>query len=190
MNPTLFPWGLGVGWSDRRGHAGVSGSWKTGQGEGPQGFPEERRWAKHFHYSACCQANISHTNWSHYWPSSVKSSVSMDLSDQKKTRMKLKKFLTRRPTYQAVRDKGYIKGRAAAPVGVWSCWWARCLGPSDQQMALWTAALVIGVPQTRCLAAVWLPCASRRTRRCLSLSRRASSTWKTQVSLVQNSCLF
>lgn len=39
----------------------------------------------------------------------VKSSVSMDLSDQKKTRMKLKKFLTRRPTYQAVRDKGYIK---------------------------------------------------------------------------------
>uniref|UniRef100_A0A3P8PBK2 Rho GTPase activating protein 12 n=1 Tax=Astatotilapia calliptera TaxID=8154 RepID=A0A3P8PBK2_ASTCA len=36
-------------------------------------------------------------------------SVSMDSSDQKKTRMKLKKFLTRRPTYQAVRDKGYIK---------------------------------------------------------------------------------
>uniref|UniRef100_A0A8D3CNT5 Rho GTPase activating protein 12 n=1 Tax=Scophthalmus maximus TaxID=52904 RepID=A0A8D3CNT5_SCOMX len=29
--------------------------------------------------------------------------------DPKKTRMKLKKFLTRRPTYQAVRDKGYIK---------------------------------------------------------------------------------
>lgn len=25
--------------------------------------------------------------------------------------MKLKKFLIRRPTYQAVRDKGYIKGR-------------------------------------------------------------------------------
>uniref|UniRef100_A0A3B4ATK3 Uncharacterized protein n=1 Tax=Periophthalmus magnuspinnatus TaxID=409849 RepID=A0A3B4ATK3_9GOBI len=37
------------------------------------------------------------------------SSVSMDVSDQKKTRMKLKKFLIRRPTYQAVRDKGYIK---------------------------------------------------------------------------------
>uniref|UniRef100_A0A668AC24 Rho GTPase activating protein 12 n=1 Tax=Myripristis murdjan TaxID=586833 RepID=A0A668AC24_9TELE len=36
-------------------------------------------------------------------------SVSMDASDQKKTRVKLKKFLTRRPTYQAVRDKGYIK---------------------------------------------------------------------------------
>lgn len=40
----------------------------------------------------------------------MKTSVSMDASDQKKTRMKLKKFLTRRPTYQAVRDKGYIKG--------------------------------------------------------------------------------
>lgn len=40
----------------------------------------------------------------------MKTSVSMDSSDQKKTRVKLKKFLTRRPTYQAVRDKGYIKG--------------------------------------------------------------------------------
>ncbi|XP_077480813.1 rho GTPase-activating protein 12-like isoform X1 [Stigmatopora argus] len=39
----------------------------------------------------------------------MKNSVSMDSSDQKKTRLKLKKFLTRRPTYQAVRDKGYIK---------------------------------------------------------------------------------
>ncbi|KAM9331846.1 rho GTPase-activating protein 12b isoform 5-T5 [Pholidichthys leucotaenia] len=39
----------------------------------------------------------------------MKNSVTMDSSDQKKTRMKLKKFLTRRPTYQAVRDKGYIK---------------------------------------------------------------------------------
>uniref|UniRef100_A0A8K9UKV1 Rho GTPase activating protein 12 n=1 Tax=Oncorhynchus mykiss TaxID=8022 RepID=A0A8K9UKV1_ONCMY len=39
----------------------------------------------------------------------MKTSVSMDSSDQKKTRVKLKKFLTRRPTYQAVRDKGYIK---------------------------------------------------------------------------------
>ncbi|XP_076014262.1 rho GTPase-activating protein 12b isoform X2 [Genypterus blacodes] len=39
----------------------------------------------------------------------MKTSVSMDTSDQKKTRLKLKKFLTRRPTYQAVRDKGYIK---------------------------------------------------------------------------------
>uniref|UniRef100_A0A669EBE7 Rho GTPase activating protein 12 n=1 Tax=Oreochromis niloticus TaxID=8128 RepID=A0A669EBE7_ORENI len=42
-------------------------------------------------------------------PTAMKNSVSMDSSDQKKTRMKLKKFLTRRPTYQAVRDKGYIK---------------------------------------------------------------------------------
>ncbi|XP_061877790.1 rho GTPase-activating protein 12-like isoform X2 [Entelurus aequoreus] len=39
----------------------------------------------------------------------MKTSLSMDTSDQKKTRLKLKKFLTRRPTYQAVRDKGYIK---------------------------------------------------------------------------------
>nr|XP_019943167.1 PREDICTED: rho GTPase-activating protein 12 isoform X3 [Paralichthys olivaceus] len=39
----------------------------------------------------------------------MKTSLSMDSSDQKKTRLKLKKFLTRRPTYQAVRDKGYIK---------------------------------------------------------------------------------
>ncbi|XP_061777200.1 rho GTPase-activating protein 12-like isoform X3 [Nerophis ophidion] len=39
----------------------------------------------------------------------MKTSMSMDTSDQKKTRLKLKKFLTRRPTYQAVRDKGYIK---------------------------------------------------------------------------------
>lgn len=42
----------------------------------------------------------------------MKTSLSMDASDQKKTRMKLKKFLIRRPTYQAVRDKGYIKGSA------------------------------------------------------------------------------
>ncbi|CAB1349426.1 unnamed protein product [Coregonus sp. 'balchen'] len=40
---------------------------------------------------------------------STHTSVSMDSSDQKKTRVKLKKFLTRRPTYQAIRDKGYIK---------------------------------------------------------------------------------
>ncbi|KAF5889263.1 rho GTPase-activating protein 12-like isoform X1, partial [Clarias magur] len=33
----------------------------------------------------------------------------MESADQKKTRVKLKKFLTRRPTLQAVRDKGYIK---------------------------------------------------------------------------------
>lgn len=40
----------------------------------------------------------------------MKTSTSMDTSDNKKTRHKLKKFLTRRPTLQAVRDKGYIKG--------------------------------------------------------------------------------
>ncbi|XP_028282889.1 rho GTPase-activating protein 12-like isoform X8 [Parambassis ranga] len=39
----------------------------------------------------------------------MKTSTSMDVSDNKKTRHKLKKFLTRRPTLQAVRDKGYIK---------------------------------------------------------------------------------
>eukprot|EP00063_Salmo_salar_P021687 XP_013996522.1 PREDICTED: rho GTPase-activating protein 12-like isoform X3 [Salmo salar] len=39
----------------------------------------------------------------------MKSSTSMDASDNKKTRIKLKKFLTRRPTLQTVRDKGYIK---------------------------------------------------------------------------------
>ncbi|KAM6990227.1 rho GTPase-activating protein 12-like isoform 2-T2 [Tautogolabrus adspersus] len=39
----------------------------------------------------------------------MKNSASMDGSDNKKTRHKLKKFLTRRPTLQSVRDKGYIK---------------------------------------------------------------------------------
>ncbi|XP_028328417.1 rho GTPase-activating protein 12-like isoform X8 [Gouania willdenowi] len=39
----------------------------------------------------------------------MKPSASLDASDNKKTRHKLKKFLTRRPTLQAVRDKGYIK---------------------------------------------------------------------------------
>ncbi|XP_031726513.1 rho GTPase-activating protein 12-like isoform X5 [Anarrhichthys ocellatus] len=39
----------------------------------------------------------------------MKTSTSMDATDNKKTRHKLKKFLTRRPTLQAVRDKGYIK---------------------------------------------------------------------------------
>ncbi|XP_046709891.1 rho GTPase-activating protein 12b isoform X10 [Silurus meridionalis] len=36
-------------------------------------------------------------------------SATLESADQKKTRVKLKKFLTRRPTLQAVRDKGYIK---------------------------------------------------------------------------------
>uniref|UniRef100_A0A6I8NHI5 Rho GTPase-activating protein 12 n=1 Tax=Ornithorhynchus anatinus TaxID=9258 RepID=A0A6I8NHI5_ORNAN len=35
---------------------------------------------------------------------------SIDTSEQKKTKKNLKKFLTRRPTLQAVREKGYIKG--------------------------------------------------------------------------------
>lgn len=50
-------------------------------------------------------------------PAGVKASASVDGSDNKKTRHKLKKFLTRRPTLQAVRDKGYIKGERlpAAP---------------------------------------------------------------------------
>ncbi|XP_051943331.1 rho GTPase-activating protein 12-like isoform X3 [Hippocampus zosterae] len=39
----------------------------------------------------------------------VKTASSMDGTDDKKTKHKLKKFLTRRPTMQAVRDKGYIK---------------------------------------------------------------------------------
>lgn len=45
----------------------------------------------------------------------MKTSTSMDGSDNKKTRHKLKKFLTRRPTLQAVRDKGYIKGTRPDP---------------------------------------------------------------------------
>ncbi|XP_068196049.1 rho GTPase-activating protein 12-like isoform X2 [Antennarius striatus] len=39
----------------------------------------------------------------------MKTSTSVDGSDHKKTRHKLKKFLTRRPTLQSVRDKGYIR---------------------------------------------------------------------------------
>ncbi|XP_031471904.1 rho GTPase-activating protein 12 isoform X1 [Phasianus colchicus] len=40
---------------------------------------------------------------------SVKIPGNIDATDQKKTKTKLKKFLTRRPTLQAVREKGYIK---------------------------------------------------------------------------------
>uniref|UniRef100_A0A803Y769 Rho GTPase-activating protein 12 n=1 Tax=Meleagris gallopavo TaxID=9103 RepID=A0A803Y769_MELGA len=40
---------------------------------------------------------------------SVKIPSNIDATDQKKTKTKLKKFLTRRPTLQAVREKGYIK---------------------------------------------------------------------------------
>lgn len=41
----------------------------------------------------------------------VKAPSNIDSTDQKKTKTKLKKFLTRRPTLQAVREKGYIKGK-------------------------------------------------------------------------------
>ncbi|KAM6088985.1 rho GTPase-activating protein 12 isoform 5-T5 [Chlamydotis macqueenii] len=40
---------------------------------------------------------------------SVKAPSNIDSTEQKKTKTKLKKFLTRRPTLQAVREKGYIK---------------------------------------------------------------------------------
>lgn len=43
--------------------------------------------------------------------SAVKAPSNIDSTDQKKTKTKLKKFLTRRPTLQAVREKGYIKGK-------------------------------------------------------------------------------
>ncbi|XP_041421758.1 rho GTPase-activating protein 12 isoform X3 [Xenopus laevis] len=39
----------------------------------------------------------------------IKPTSSIDNAEQKKTKTKLKKFLTRRPTMQAVREKGYIK---------------------------------------------------------------------------------
>lgn len=45
-----------------------------------------------------------------FFLSAIKISGSIDSSEQKKTKTKLKKFLTRRPTLQAVREKGYIKG--------------------------------------------------------------------------------
>lgn len=54
-------------------------------------------------------------------PAAMKNSTSMDSSDNKKTRHKLKKFLTRRPTLQAVRDKGYIKGIIKALLRCPSC---------------------------------------------------------------------
>uniref|UniRef100_A0AAY5L9J4 Rho GTPase activating protein 12a n=1 Tax=Esox lucius TaxID=8010 RepID=A0AAY5L9J4_ESOLU len=45
----------------------------------------------------------------HKMTKAIKPSTSMDTSENKKTKHKLKKFLTRRPTLQTVRDKGYIK---------------------------------------------------------------------------------
>uniref|UniRef100_A0AAQ5ZLA4 Rho GTPase activating protein 12a n=1 Tax=Amphiprion ocellaris TaxID=80972 RepID=A0AAQ5ZLA4_AMPOC len=52
---------------------------------------------------------VDNAIFSHFSSTAMKPSTSMDASDNKKTRHKLKKFLTRRPTLQAVRDKGYIK---------------------------------------------------------------------------------
>ncbi|XP_051989623.1 rho GTPase-activating protein 12-like isoform X5 [Xyrauchen texanus] len=65
----------------------------------------------------------------------MKNSFSMDNSDQKKTKTKLKKFLTRRPTLQSVKEKGYIKDvvfgsslsslcqreNSSVPLFVWMC---------------------------------------------------------------------
>ncbi|KAA8587323.1 hypothetical protein FQN60_016185, partial [Etheostoma spectabile] len=48
-------------------------------------------------------------NMSNLSSAAMRTSTSMDVSENKKTKHKLKKFLTRRPTLQAVRDKGYIK---------------------------------------------------------------------------------
>lgn len=102
--------GLGIRWGHRGGHGRFSRNWETGQGEGSPGLQKEQKWVelglviltglryRIFVSLLCCLLSV------------MKNSVSMDSSDQKKTRIKLKKFLTRRPTYQAVRDKGYIKG--------------------------------------------------------------------------------
>lgn len=49
--------------------------------------------------------------WSAFLFPAMKMSSNIDSTDQKKTKTKLKKFLTRRPTLQAVREKGYIKGK-------------------------------------------------------------------------------
>ncbi len=63
-----------------------------------------------------CICKINHNyiwfveSW-HMCVCTVLKNSSLDSTEQKKTRVKLKKFLTRRPTLQAVRDKGYIKGK-------------------------------------------------------------------------------
>ncbi|CAF97752.1 unnamed protein product [Tetraodon nigroviridis] len=95
----------------------------------------------------------------------MKSSTSMDSSDNKKTRHKLKKFLTRRPTLQAVRDKGYIKGSIKAP----------------SRRPPWLRLTFSSGSQIRCSAAAWPTCATGRTPRCPPLSSCASTTWRTQV---------
>lgn len=104
----------------------------------------------------------------------MKPSLSMDNSDQKKTRLKLKKFLTRRPTYQAVRDKGYIKGSQTGHCG--STRTGQSLVSHCRQITCVCADL-----QIRCLDAAWSACASGKTRRCPTLSKCASIMWRTQV---------
>lgn len=49
---------------------------------------------------------------SHLSSAAMKSSTSVDPTDHKKAKHKLKKFLSGRPTLQSIRDKGYIKGNA------------------------------------------------------------------------------
>ncbi len=128
----------------------------------------------------------------------MKTSVSMDSSDQKKTRMKLKKFLTRRPTYQAVRDKGYIKGiQTEHNTGrylhfliishMWTC--ATGWISDNRQRVLahlplhrWEKEMCVDDSQIRCLAVVWRVCASGKTHQCPTLSKCASTTWRTQVT--------
>lgn len=48
---------------------------------------------------------------SHFSSAAMKTSTSVDATDHKKTKHKLKKFLSGRPTLQSIRDKGYIKGK-------------------------------------------------------------------------------
>uniref|UniRef100_A0A6Q2XF24 Rho GTPase activating protein 12a n=1 Tax=Esox lucius TaxID=8010 RepID=A0A6Q2XF24_ESOLU len=60
-------------------------------------------------YRALLDTISTHVIFLHICPVAIKPSTSMDTSENKKTKHKLKKFLTRRPTLQTVRDKGYIK---------------------------------------------------------------------------------
>lgn len=53
---------------------------------------------------------VDNTVLSRVSSTAMKSSTSMDSAEHKKTRHKLKKLLTGRPTLQTVKDKGYIKG--------------------------------------------------------------------------------
>lgn len=53
---------------------------------------------------------VDNTILSRVSSTAMKPSTSMDSAEHKKTRHKLKKLLTGRPTLQTVKDKGYIKG--------------------------------------------------------------------------------